>query len=64
MRRTRKSASGYLGQSEPQLTFGLLPGETPLEVEVLWPSGLREVFVEILPGKELLLIEGGGRTES
>jgi tetratricopeptide (TPR) repeat protein len=62
-RQTRKSASSYLGQSEPQLTFGCLAGETPLALHVAWPSGRSEVFAGAPLGREVLLVEGTGLEE-
>jgi tetratricopeptide (TPR) repeat protein len=59
-RRTRKSASSYLAQSERQVTFALLPGESVVAVEVRWPSGLRERFGELAEGCEVRLVEGTG----
>jgi tetratricopeptide (TPR) repeat protein len=60
VRRTRKAVSGYLSQSERVLTFGLRPGEDRCDVEVLWPSGLRESFPSVPPGRQSLLVEGTG----
>jgi hypothetical protein len=36
------AGSGYLGQSQPTLWFGVgtAPDETPLEIEVRWPDGV------------------------
>lgn len=64
VRRTRKAASSYLSQSERELTFGLARGEIPIEVEVAWPSGRREVFRDVPIGREWLLVEGTGRAAS
>ncbi len=63
-RRTRKASSSYLAQSERELTFGLGPGEEPIEVEGVWPSGRREVFRDVPTGREWLLVEGSGRAMS
>ena len=63
-RRTRKASSSYLSQSESELTFGLGPGEEPIEAEVAWPSDRREVFRDVPTGREWLLVEGSGKATS
>jgi len=63
-RRTRKSVSSYLSQNEPALTFGLREDEVLVEAAVLWPLGLREVFKDVSPGTQTLLVEGQGVPEN
>ena len=38
-RRLVSPTHGYLSQSEPIVTFGLAPGETPTSLRVQWPMG-------------------------
>ena len=38
-RRLVSRTHGYLSQSEPVVTFGLAPGETPTSLRVQWPMG-------------------------
>lgn len=52
--------SGYLSQSSIPLYFGL--GETPSveRVEVLWPSGTKQVITENIPSNQVLTVKEAG----
>lgn len=53
-----KTGSSYLSQSELPLTFGLGRAASPVELEILWPGGGREV-ISSPPANRLLVIEQG-----
>jgi hypothetical protein len=57
-----KSGSSYLSQSELPLTFGLGKPEDGkvAAVEVLWPSGKKEVIRDLRPNQAVTLQEGRG----
>jgi hypothetical protein len=57
-----KSGSSYLSQSELPLTFGLGKPEDGkiAAVEVLWPSGKKEVIRDLQPNQAVTLQEGRG----
>ncbi len=57
-----KSGSSYLSQSELPLTFGLgKPDPTRhLKLEVLWPSGHKDVITDIRPDQFITVEEGKG----
>ncbi len=59
VRRSRAAAS-YLASSDPRLLFGLGDSEAVTYVEVLWPSGLRERWRDLAPGRYHTLVEGSG----
>ncbi|MGH8070869.1 MAG: tetratricopeptide repeat protein [Candidatus Entotheonellia bacterium] len=53
-----RTGSTYLSQSELPLTFGLQAGEQIDRLEVLWPSGLRDIFQHIPPDTTFMAQEG------
>jgi len=55
--RTRRGASSYLSQSEPTVTFGL-GSLDPGDLEVTWPSGLRQTFAGLPRNASITLVEG------
>ena len=59
--RTVRSASSYASQSEKTLTFGLgRPADgthPPIDIEVRWPSGLVQTFLDLAPGRLHVLEE-------
>jgi tetratricopeptide (TPR) repeat protein len=59
-RQTKRSSSSYLGPSEPTLTFGLDADESPVSVEVAWPSGTREKFDPPSSKITIEIVEGSG----
>lgn len=52
--------SGYCGQNQLAPHFGLGPDAVIESITVEWPSGLEEVFGNILPNQYITLVEGGG----
>lgn len=57
-----KSGSSYLSQSEMPLTFGLgkpEPGKTE-SLDIVWPSGKKEIISNIAPNQTITLKEGSG----
>jgi enediyne biosynthesis protein E4 len=57
-----KGGSSYLSQSELPLTFGLgKPGTAKnLHLQVIWPSGRKELIADVEPNQFLTLQEGKG----
>ena len=54
----KKSATGYLSQGDPRIHFGL-GDETQVEmVEIIWPSGTKQVVNNVKGGQILTLKEG------
>lgn len=58
-RRSRAGGS-YGSASDPRFTIGLGAHRGPVSVEVHWPGGRRERFVEVPAGSYTLLVEGEG----
>jgi hypothetical protein len=52
------SGSSYYSQNDLRLHFGLGVAPAADKIEVLWPSGLRESFVDV-PANHLIVIEEG-----
>jgi hypothetical protein len=48
----------YLSASDPRVLVGLGAASGPANVEVLWPSGRRERWKGVLPGRYTALREG------
>ena len=57
-----KSGSSYLSQSELPVTFGLgKPGKvSPVEVEIVWPSGAKQTVEKITANQFVTIREGKG----
>ncbi|MEY4180932.1 MAG: hypothetical protein RLY70_4507 [Planctomycetota bacterium] len=53
-----RSGAGYLSQFDPRI---LLPAPQPLDIEVAWPGGRRELFPQLAPGRTHDLLEGTGQ---
>ena len=49
--------SGYLSQSRMPLYFGLADGETPLRLEVVWPSGAHQTVERPEPNRLATVVE-------
>lgn len=49
--------TGFLGQSDPRLLFGLGKSDTVQSIEVWWPSGTNQAF-QAIDGSSVLLVEG------
>jgi len=54
----RVVGDSYFSANEPALTFGLGRATVADEVEVLWPSGTRDLFTKVAAGSTLLVAEG------
>jgi hypothetical protein len=56
----REIAGGgsYISQSDPRANFGLGLSTSADEVEVRWPSGLRQVFRNVAGDRFYLIVEG------
>lgn len=54
----RVCGDSYFSANEPALTFGLGAATKADEVEVLWPSGVRDLFTQVPAGATLLVAEG------
>jgi hypothetical protein len=54
-----RGGAGYLSQFDPRI---LLPAPEPLDIEVTWPGGRRELFSQLAPGRTHDLLEGTGRS--
>ena len=57
-----RSGSSYASQSDLALTFGLGAETAPVSVEVVWPSGTRQVFPQIARNQTVVVDETGGLT--
>lgn len=55
--------SGFLGQSDPRLVFGLDRQEQVESIEVTWPAGRKENFGGARAGETLVLTEGSGHAQ-
>lgn len=53
----RLAQSSFYSSNDPRLHFGLGPA-TEVDLEVRWPSGLKQTFRNIKPNQTLTLIEG------
>jgi len=56
-RRLVTPTHGYLSQSDPGLTFGLAPGESPDMVRVTWPSGAVQARSGVALGQTTTITE-------
>jgi hypothetical protein len=54
----KKSASGYLSQSDPRIHFGLGDATVVDRIEVIWPSGALQVLENVEAGKIVKITEG------
>jgi enediyne biosynthesis protein E4 len=61
-----KSGSSYLSQSELPLTFGLgkLGTAKSLRLEILWPSGHKDILANVKPNQFVTIQEGKGIVSS
>jgi len=55
-----KAGNSYCSQSELALTFGLGTAKLVDETDVIWPSGAKETFHDLSPGKTYLVVENQG----
>ena len=54
----KKSASGYLSQSDPRIHFGLGNHSMVDKIEIIWPSGKVQVIQHVEAGKIITITEG------
>lgn len=54
----KKSACGYLSQSDPRIHFGLGDANVVDKIEVTWPSGDVQVLEQIKAGQIITITEG------
>ena len=59
----RRSGFSYLSDSDGNVHFGLGASSGPVEVQIRWPSGLRETFRVDKPDQIITLTEGSGRPQ-
>jgi hypothetical protein len=55
-----RGGASYLSQNDLRLHFGLGKATALDSVEVLWPSGATEKFVNVAADKIYVLVEGQG----
>jgi hypothetical protein len=55
----KKSASGYLSQSDPRIHFGLGDATLVDKIEVIWPSGIIQVMEQVKAGQIVEIMEEG-----
>jgi hypothetical protein len=53
----KKSATGYLSQSDPRIHFGLGKNENIEKIEIKWPSGKTQVLSDVKPNRILTINE-------
>lgn len=53
----KKSACGYLSQSDPRIHFGLGDTEVVDKIEIVWPSGINQVIQNVQSGQILTVKE-------
>jgi hypothetical protein len=60
--RVVKGGSSYLSQSELALTFGLGKADTvkSTQLQIVWPSGLKETLADVKPNQTVTVREGKG----
>lgn len=52
------SGDGYLGTNQKKISLGLGAAESVSQLEVLWPSGERQRYFDLVGGRDYLLVEG------
>ena len=53
----RRSSGGYLSQNDPRLLFGIGAAAAAERVEVLWPSGKKQVLAQVPAGRTVTIEE-------
>jgi hypothetical protein len=56
--RLPKAGSSYLPQNDPRIHFGLGKSPRAERLEILWPSGVVDVVLDI-PANQLITVEEG-----
>src|SRR4029077_20886282 len=52
-----RSGGSYLSQSDLRLHFGIGAARSVDRIEILWPSGLRQVLADVLPDRVVAVEE-------
>ncbi|MBV9406742.1 MAG: CRTAC1 family protein, partial [Acidobacteriaceae bacterium] len=58
------AGSGFLSQHSKTLLFGLSTKADPVNVRVMWPSGVEQKFANLEPGKVYTISEGSEEVET
>ena len=53
----KRSAASYLSQNDARMFFGLGSSEEAEQVEIAWPSGIRQVLTDVRAGQVLRVVE-------
>ena len=53
-----RTGSSYLSQSEKVATFGLSDATIIDSLNIYWPSGIHDTHRNLIPNKQLIIIEG------
>ena len=53
----KRSAASYLSQNDARMFFGLGSSEEAEQVEIAWPSGIRQVLTGVRAGQVLRVVE-------
>ena len=56
------TATGYACSSDPRVHFGLGTSKTVREIEIKWPSGVRQVLRDVAADQALAVEEAVGVT--
>jgi hypothetical protein len=51
------TSTGYAASSDPRVHFGLGASDTVKEIEIVWPSGVRQVLRDVAAGRILSVTE-------
>jgi hypothetical protein len=51
------TSTGYAGSSDPRVHFGLGSSATAKEIEILWPSGIRQLLRDVAADRVLTVTE-------
>ena len=57
------AGGGYQASSDSRLLLAVDDGQTLAELRVVWSTGRKEVWGPIIPGSQMILVEGSGRDE-
>lgn len=60
MRRRSRSDGSYASANDPRMVFGLADASTPQSVELVWPDGHQERFVDLELNRYHVLLAGTG----
>ena len=53
----KMSSSGYLSQNDPRLHFGLGTASQADSIEIIWPSGRKQILVNVPAGQFVTVTE-------